>query len=600
MDDVNLLDDSPLLPRLPPPPRAASLPPQQQDNRVLAGNASSIASYTSLPSSSNDRTSSDDRMKYEAIVEIKGMTCHACVNNIQDHISSKPGIYSIFVSLEEEQGRVVYDPLQWTGDKIAEAIDDMGFDANLKTSYPAPKSPVKFSTDSSPSQKTVQLTSGGMEEAVVSIEGMTCHACVNNIQDNIGAKQGIVSIKVDLQQKKGWVKYYTNEWTGEKVAEAIDDMGFDVKLISANDINDTESVMSDKSTKSNGTTHSRTSNLKNGKPKTTEKIQLQVNGVKYSKGVDNLEKCVVSIEGMTCASCVQYIERNLSKVEGVQSVVVALIAAQGEINFDPSLLSVDRILDEIASLGYKASLLDSNYNRDNHIQFLIGGLNSETDVTRVESHLIARKGVDSCHVSLATSIASVEFSPSLIGPRDVIQIIEGLGYTAELASRDDQMRRLDHTEEVKKWRTTFMISLLCGVPVMLIMIIFHWILHTPMHPERQTPVFTPALSLDNFLLFLLCTPVQVFGGRQFYTAAYKALKHGTANMDVLIVLATSIAYAYSIIVLLAAIFLRWSSSPMTFFDVPPMLIVFIALGRMLENKAKANSRIYHFCKISKN
>ncbi|PAV89314.1 hypothetical protein WR25_05726 isoform D [Diploscapter pachys] len=292
---------------------------------------------------------------------------------------------------------------------------------------------------------------------------------------------------------------------------------------------------------------------------------------------------------MTCASCVQYIERNLSKVEGVQSVVVALIAAQGEINFDSSLLSVDRILDEIASLGYKATLLDSNYNRDNHIQFLIGGLNSETDVTRVESHLIARKGVDSCHVSLATSIANVEFSPSLIGPRDVIQIIEGLGYTAELASRDDQMRRLDHTEEVKKWRTTFMISLLCGVPVMLIMIIFHWILHTPMHPERQTPVFTPALSLDNFLLFLLCTPVQVFGGRQFYMAAYKALKHGTANMDVLIVLATSIAYAYSIIVLLAAIFLRWSSSPMTFFDVPPMLIVFIALGRMLENKAKGKT-----------
>ncbi len=62
-------------------------------------------------------------------------------------------------------------------------------------------------------------------------------------------------------------------------------------------------------------------------------------------------------------------------------MVVALIAAQGEINFDPSLLSVDRILDEIDALGYKASLLDSNYNRDNHIQFLVRFFFSITTVS---------------------------------------------------------------------------------------------------------------------------------------------------------------------------------------------------------------------------
>jgi Cu+-exporting ATPase len=78
----------------------------------------------------------------------------------------------------------------------------------------------------------------------------------------------------------------------------------------------------------------------------------------------------------------------------------------------------------------------------------------------------------------------------------------------------------------------------------------------------------------------------VFGGRHFYVQSWKALKHGTANMDVLIVLATSIAYLYSALVCVLALALSWPSSPMTFFDVPPMLLVFVSLGRWMEHVAK--------------
>ncbi|VDM60795.1 unnamed protein product [Angiostrongylus costaricensis] len=300
-------------------------------------------------------------------------------------------------------------------------------------------------------------------------------------------------------------------------------------------------------------------------------------------------KCTLAVEGMTCSSCVQYIEKNIAKLSGVQSIVVALISGKAEVNYNPSLINVDKLIEEMNSLGYRTTLIDSPFSAFSKIHLMIGGLNSEVDVNRIESHVISKMGVESCHVSLATSIATVEFSPSAVGPRDLISVIEGLGYTAELSSKDDQMKRLDQSEEVRKWRTTFLISLIFGVPVMLIMVIFHWILHTPMHPEKQTPVISPALSLDNLLLLLLCTPVQVIGGRYFYVASWKALRHGQANMDVLIVLATTIAFIYSILVLIIALVLRWPSSPMTFFDVPPMLIVFISLGRMLEHKAKGKT-----------
>ena len=87
-------------------------------------------------------------------------------------------------------------------------------------------------------------------------------------------------------------------------------------------------------------------------------------------------------------------------------------------------------------------------------------------VNRLESHISARKGVESCSGAQATSMLTVQYSPSSIGPRDIIQTIEvglvsipmkkklslfqSLGFTAELADREDQVKRLDHSEEVAK------------------------------------------------------------------------------------------------------------------------------------------------------
>ncbi|VDP53343.1 unnamed protein product [Soboliphyme baturini] len=120
---------------------------------------------------------------------------------------------------------------------------------------------------------------------------------------------------------------------------------------------------------------------------------------------------------------------------------------------------------------------------------------------------------------------------------------------------------------------------------MILMLLGHWIKVGLLHEQHMFY----ETSYYNFLLFLLCTPVQIFGGRHFYYKSYKILKAGALDMNVLIALSTTIAYVYSIALLVSMEVFMWEVCPMTFFDVPVMLLMFVSLGKWLENIAKQNT-----------
>lgn len=479
-------------------------------------------------------------------VSIEGMTCMSCVRNIESTVGEKPGVLVIKVNLEEKKGVVSIDPRITSPEKVRDHIDDMGFEATL------------LQPDSAL----------GVEACVVSIKGMTCNSCVKNIEGTVGEKPGIISIKVNLEKEEGTVEYDPSVVSAEAVTEMIDDMGFEATLQTASPT--TSKKKNQKSSHEGSVTSSWQENPA------------------YEGDDTELEKCFLRITGMTCASCVAAIEKHTRRIKGVHSILVALMAAKAEVRYDPSMVLPEQVAASISELGFPTSVMEEAGAGQGEVDLEIHGMTCSSCVFAIESNVMKMKGLKSAVVALATERGKFRFDPAITGPRDIIDCISGLGFNATLYTRDNSKGNyLDHKKEIRKWRNSFIVSLLFGVPAMLVMVYFMAMMQHMTHEEMCCVL--PGLSMENLLLFLLATPVQFIGGRHFYIQAFKALRHKTANMDVLIMLATTISYVYSLGVVIAAMVLQQEASPMTFFDTPPMLLVFVSLGRWLEHIAKGKT-----------
>ncbi|EGK10273.1 MAG: heavy metal translocating P-type ATPase [Firmicutes bacterium] len=282
------------------------------------------------------------------------------------------------------------------------------------------------------------------------------------------------------------------------------------------------------------------------------------------------KKASLKISGMTCAACANRIEKGLSKVDGIHSAHVNLALEQASVTYDPERADVSGIEEKIRDLGYDTVKEEVNLQ--------IGGMTCAACANRIEKGLNRLKGVNNAHVNLATETARVVFTSGEITADDLIRKVEETGYTATRKNegQNDEDRR---HRAIKAQQRKFVISATLSLPLL-------WTMAG--HFTFTSFLWVPDLFMNPWFQLLLATPVQFVIGKQFYVGAYKALKNGSANMDVLVALGTSAAYFYSLYLMLRDAG-HGGHMPELYFETSAILITLILLGKLFEAKAKGRT-----------
>lgn len=273
------------------------------------------------------------------------------------------------------------------------------------------------------------------------------------------------------------------------------------------------------------------------------------------------------ITGMTCANCVATVERSIKKVGGVQQATVNLSSERATVEFDPTIANLKAMVNRVKSAGYGVA--------EGEAEFQVQGLGDDNDVRRLEKSISVLQGVENVTINLVTGKSLVTYIPTIISQKEIRSAIKSAGFESlELggASKDVEAEaRQAETDEQKRLLT---IGLIFSIPLFLL---------SMSKDLGFLPMSIGHAPWMNWLMLVLATPVQFYVGRQYYIGAYKSLRNGSANMDVLVALGSSAAYFYSL--------------PVTFglfrghvyFETAAVIITLIKLGKFLEARAKGRT-----------
>lgn len=286
----------------------------------------------------------------------------------------------------------------------------------------------------------------------------------------------------------------------------------------------------------------------------------------------------LNIEGMTCASCAQTIEKATKKLSGVEESNVNLATEKMNIKFDENVVSLNDIQETVEKAGYKA-----NIGTERKI-FTIKGMTCASCVQTIEKGTRKLEGVITSNVNLATEKMNIEYDPSIVSVADIMKAVETVGYEAheDIGDTINDNSETKHKEEKALWNR-FWISSIFAIP--LLYIAMGHLVGAPL-PDFINPVINPEMFALTQLLLVL--PIIIVNSK-IYRVGFKTLFSGHPNMDALIAIGTSAALLYGIYATIMIFLGDTSFANDLYYETAGVILTLITLGKYLETKTKGKT-----------
>lgn len=282
----------------------------------------------------------------------------------------------------------------------------------------------------------------------------------------------------------------------------------------------------------------------------------------------NTAEVGLSITGMTCANCVGTVERGLQRLDGVMEAQVNLANERALVRFNPTSLSAAQLVEQVERTGYGVVI--------DEIDLAITGMDCANCATAIEKGIKKLDGVVDVSVNLTSERAHVEFLPDLVRRKQITAQIERIGYGVVQAEADEDLEDAEgkaRQAEIQRQTRYLTVGAFFSVPLLVI----------SMGRDFGLLGAWAHLPWVNYLMWALATPVQFYVGWQYYVGGYKSIRNGSANMDVLVAMGSSVAYAYSVVVTIGLV------PGFVYFETAASIITLIVLGKLLEARAKGST-----------
>ncbi len=291
------------------------------------------------------------------------------------------------------------------------------------------------------------------------------------------------------------------------------------------------------------------------------------------------KQITLPVLGMTCANCVAAVERNSKKVEGVTDATVNFASEKVTFSYDPALVKgkevTTAVIERVKRAGYEIPTAS--------LELPLLGMTCTNCAANIERALNKVDGVLSATVNYASEKAAITYATGAVSRAEMVAAVRKAGYNVIESEGDEELEDAEaaaREADIQHQKNRLVIGIVFSLPLFLFSmsrdfgLVGHW--------AHATWV--------NWLFLILATPVQFYVGWDYYVGAYKSLRNGSANMDVLVAMGSSVAYFYSVAVLLAQTF--WNSMALgdhVYFETSAVIITLIVLGKLLEARAKGRT-----------